>query len=218
MIFVTVGAYDLPFDRLVRAVDALAEEGVFREEVFVQIGHSAAPRAVRFERFLPFDRMNAYAEEARIIISQGGPGSIMLALTRGKIPIVVPRQKQFGEMVDEHQVLFVRKLAEERRILPVYDIAELAGAYLHYDEGTAGLELFGQNAAEKAAAFSAKLERLILDHQARKSKGRTWPALTARRGTPREPSAIARRIAEMLSRREQRGRIDGHHHCGSNTK
>lgn len=172
MIFVTVGAYDLPFDRLVRVVDALAQEGVFREEVFAQIGHSAAPRAVRFERFLPFDRMNAYTEEARIIISQGGPGSIMLALTRGKIPIVVPRQKQFGEMVDDHQVLFVRKLAEERRILPVYDIAELADAYLHYDEGTAGLELFGQNVTEKAAAFSAKLERLILDHQARKSKGR----------------------------------------------
>jgi UDP-N-acetylglucosamine transferase subunit ALG13 len=45
MIFVTVGAYDLPFNRLVAAVDSLYRSGVFKEELFAQIGHSVAPKS-----------------------------------------------------------------------------------------------------------------------------------------------------------------------------
>jgi UDP-N-acetylglucosamine transferase subunit ALG13 len=171
MIFVTVGAYDLPFDRLVRGVDEFVAAGIFDEEVFAQIGHSAVPRSdLRFERFLAFDRMNEYADQARIIISQGGPGSIMLALARGKIPIVVPRQRRYGEMVDDHQVLFVRKLVEEKKVLAVFDIADLAGACLHYDERIVGLQAGTRDGISKAAAFCDEVERLILDHRARKGK------------------------------------------------
>jgi hypothetical protein len=45
MIFVIVGAYDLPFNRLVAAVDALYRSGVLKEEVFAQIGHNVVPES-----------------------------------------------------------------------------------------------------------------------------------------------------------------------------
>jgi hypothetical protein len=45
MIFVIVGAYDLPFNRLVAAVDALCRSSVLKEEVFAQIGHNVAPES-----------------------------------------------------------------------------------------------------------------------------------------------------------------------------
>lgn len=171
MIFVSVGAYDLPFDRLVTAVDSLASEDVFTEEVFAQIGHSKAPEGkLPFARFLSYDEMNDRADDASLIITQGGPGSIMLALGRGKIPIVVPRRKMFGEMVDDHQVLFTEKLAAENKILLVHDIADLKDTYLSYHERTATMEVSAQALAEKAARFAAALENLILDSQ--KAAGR----------------------------------------------
>ena len=93
----------------------------------------------------------------------------MLALGRGKIPIVVPRQKVFGEMVDNHQVIFTEKLAAENRILLVHDIADLKDTYLSYHERTATMEVSAQALAEKAARFADGLEKLILD--SRRSAG-----------------------------------------------
>jgi len=166
LIFVSVGAYDKPFDRLVSAVDSLASEGVFAEKIFAQIGHSKVPvGGLPFARFLSFDEMNNRADKASIIITQGGPGSIMLGLERGKIPIVVPRQKVFGEMVDNHQVLFAKKLASENKILLVHDIADLKDTYLSYVERTATMEVSPQAMKETAARFADGLEKLILDFQ-----------------------------------------------------
>ena len=38
MIFVTVGTQDVPFDRLIRAVEREIEKGTIKEEVIVQCG------------------------------------------------------------------------------------------------------------------------------------------------------------------------------------
>ena len=42
--------------------------------------------------------------EARIVVTHAGVGSILLALTNGKRPFVVPRLRAFGETVDDHQL------------------------------------------------------------------------------------------------------------------
>lgn len=173
MIFVTVGACDLPFNRLVHAVDELVTSGVISEDVFFQIGHSVAPTSkLRFERFLPLDRMNDCADEARIIICQGGPGSILLGLARGKVPIVVPRQKRFGEQVDDHQVLFARKLVEEKKVLAIYDTARLADACLRYDKQIVGIASGVGDSATKTAAFCDAVEALIVSHRAKMDQRR----------------------------------------------
>ena len=165
VILVTVGVYDLPFDRLVRAVDALVAFGAFTEEVFVQIGHSVAPTSpVQFERFLSFDRINKLADQASLIISQGGPDSIMLALARGKIPIVVPRQKQFGEMVDDHQILFAQKLAKEGKILPVYDICDLKAVCREYSKTTSRMKVSAHSVRKQANNFADRLGALLERH------------------------------------------------------
>ena len=48
--------------------------------------------------------------EARVVVTHAGVGSIMTALTLGKQPIVVPRQKRFHEAVDDHQLALARRL------------------------------------------------------------------------------------------------------------
>lgn len=78
--------------------------------------------------------MNKYVEQARIVITHGGPSSFIMALQKGKIPIVVPRQKQFGEHVNDHQLDFARTVAGHyKNILVISDICGLEETILNYE-------------------------------------------------------------------------------------
>lgn len=154
MIFCTVGTHEDPFDRLLRALDALAGE----ERVVIQSGYSTyAPTRWAAEKMMPFDRVQALMAEARIVVTHGGPASIMQALAHGKVPVVVPRQAKFGEHVDDHQVRFARKIGD--RVLVVLDIADLAPTLADYDRRVAGLG-GGSFGPERARAFALKLDAL----------------------------------------------------------
>ena len=111
MLVVTVGTERFPFDRLLRAVDEAAER--FRgEEVFVQTGHSTyRPAHCRWARVLPYAELTERLRAARIIISHAGVGSFVSCARAGKIPILVPRRRQFGEHVDDHQVAWAARMA-----------------------------------------------------------------------------------------------------------
>jgi hypothetical protein len=50
-------------------------------------------------------------EGAKAVVCHGGPGTIIDCLRSGLKPIVVPRRKDLGEHVDNHQVRFTRRLA-----------------------------------------------------------------------------------------------------------
>ena len=154
MIFCTVGTHEDPFDRLLQALDALPGT----ERIVIQSGYSTyAPKRCEAEKMMPFDRVQALMAEARIVITHGGPASIMQALAHGKVPIVVPRQSAFGEHVDDHQVRFSKKIAD--RVLVVLDIAELPGLIADYDARVAGLGT-GSFGPERARAFAEKLDAL----------------------------------------------------------
>jgi UDP-N-acetylglucosamine transferase subunit ALG13 len=154
MIFCTVGTHEDPFDRLLRALDTLPGD----EPVLIQSGYSTyVPTRCTAESMMPFARIQALMKEARIVVTHGGPASIMQALSHGKVPIVVPRQSAFGEHVDDHQVRFARKIAD--RVLVLLDVADLPAMIARYDERVAGLgpSTFGP---ERARAFALKLDAL----------------------------------------------------------
>ncbi len=134
MIFVTVGTHEQQFNRLIQKVDELKRDGIIKEDVFIQTGFSTyEPQYCQWKKLLSYDEMNEMYEKADIIITHGGPASFMKVLELKKIPIVVPRQAQFDEHVNDHQVEFV-KLVEERfnNIIGVYDIKDLENAILDY--------------------------------------------------------------------------------------
>ena len=106
MIFVTVGTCE-PFDRLMRAVDALAID----EPVFVQTGLSRAiPRDRETVDFLPYERLVELIREARLVVTHAGVGTILTALLNGVQPVVVPRLKRYGDAVDDHQLELAERL------------------------------------------------------------------------------------------------------------
>lgn len=125
MIFVTTGTNEVGFDRLVRAVDLLPPG----EEVVVQVGHSSArsSRGTCVE-FLPFDEVVELVRRARVVVSHAGVGSIMVALSNGQRPVVVPRRPAAGEAVDDHQRGLARRLAAAGMVVLLEDERELPRA------------------------------------------------------------------------------------------
>jgi UDP-N-acetylglucosamine transferase subunit ALG13 len=113
-VFVTVGTDHHPFDRLVGWIDAWLE-GKAREAVrcFVQRGTSSRPARAASSDFLEYEALRAAMREADAVVCHGGPGTILLAAEAGKLPIVVPRLRALGEHVDDHQLIFARRMARE---------------------------------------------------------------------------------------------------------
>ena len=160
MIFVTVGTHEQQFNRLIKEIDRLKEEGIIQEDVLMQTGFSTyEPKYCEWKKMLSYNEMNEMYEKADIIITHGGPASFMKALEMKKVPIVVPRQAQFDEHVNDHQVEFV-KLVEDRfnNIIGVYDIADLENVIVNFNQ-----TLTNKNASSLShnKEFNEKLEFLI---------------------------------------------------------
>ncbi len=157
MIFVTVGTHEDGFDRLVREVDRLVGTGAITEEVVYQAGYARFQPAHggRVEAMIPFDEVQTLMRRARVIVTHGGPASIMQALALGKVPVVVPRRAKFGEHVDDHQVRFAARIAD--RVEVVLEIADLAAALTAAGDRSGPPPPPG---ASRADAFGARLDVL----------------------------------------------------------
>ncbi|SDJ24412.1 UDP-N-acetylglucosamine transferase subunit ALG13 [Lachnospiraceae bacterium G41] len=112
MIFVTLGSQKFQFNRLLKAVDKLAEEGE-TDEIFAQIGYSDyLPKNYKYKSFLNREEFSDNLNRADIIITHGGTGAIMEAVKKRKKIIAVPRLAKYGEHVDNHQLQLINQFKE----------------------------------------------------------------------------------------------------------
>lgn len=125
--FVTLGNGTRPFDRLLAAVAEAYE--LLPRPVIVQRGSTPyTGPGDRVADFLPMDEFARLLEAATLVIAHGGAGTILHALSSGKVPVVMPRRVAQGEIVDDHQLEFTAALAEAGRIVVVHDAPGLAAA------------------------------------------------------------------------------------------
>ena len=125
MIFLTVGT-QFSFDRLVKAVDELVGANGVDDKIFAQIGKSSyRPRHFEAASELEKSVFDEYFSRADGIISHAGMGTITMALERKKPLLVMPRLKEYGEVVNDHQVAIARKFEELHYLLVAYDEADL---------------------------------------------------------------------------------------------
>lgn len=135
MIFVTVGTHEQQFNRLIQKVDELKRDGIIKDDVFMQTGFSTyEPKYCDWTKLISYNDILEKVRNARIVITHGGPASFIMSLQENKIPIVVPRQLDFNEHINNHQVEFTKFVVErQHNLIPVYDIEKLEIAIKDYD-------------------------------------------------------------------------------------
>jgi len=133
LIFITVGTHEQGMDRLFIEIDRLIEEGTIKDNIFAQIGYTKyKPKNFEYREMIAYDEMDDLVKKSDIIITHGGPGSIFHPLQYGKIPIVVPRNPKYNEHVDDHQILFTKRLEQEKKILAVYEVSSIKAVLINY--------------------------------------------------------------------------------------
>ena len=128
-VFATTGSRSFPFDRLVRALDEADFDAALlgEVEVFAQIGSSSyVPKNVQWAAFLSQEEFGQRMDEADLVVTHGGTGAIIGAVSRGKRVVAVPRLAEYGEAVDDHQLELIRQFEEMGLIKGCFDLSELA--------------------------------------------------------------------------------------------
>ena len=75
MIFVCVGSREYQFDRLLKKIDELIEQGKITDKVFAQIGQSNyVPKYYEYKRYLSEEEFKENQKKADLIISSRGNG------------------------------------------------------------------------------------------------------------------------------------------------
>ena len=136
MIFITVGTHEQPFDRLLKYIDNMIESKVITEKVICQKGFTNyESKNFSAKKLISYEEMQENIKSARIVITHGGPASFIDALKYGKIPIVVPRKKEFNEHVNNHQVEFSKEVEKRmKNILVAENEEELLECVVNYEE------------------------------------------------------------------------------------
>jgi UDP-N-acetylglucosamine transferase subunit ALG13 len=129
---VTVGT-ELPFDRLIRAIDVWAGNTGRGQEVFAQVGHSEmTPSHIRWSEMLDAASFRSLFGQAELTIAHAGMGTILAALEEQRPLVVVPRRADLREHRNDHQLSTVAHLSSRGLLNVAQDEAELT-AYLEGD-------------------------------------------------------------------------------------
>jgi exopolysaccharide biosynthesis glucuronosyltransferase PssE len=124
VIFVSVGT-QLPFDRLIVAVDEWAGAASERE-VFAQIGPSRLrPRHIEHEQFISPRECRNRMLAATAIVAHAGIGTILTGLEMGRPLLVMPRRAALGEHRNDHQLATAQHFAELGTVKVAFDENEL---------------------------------------------------------------------------------------------
>ncbi len=160
MIFVTVGTHEQPFNRLIEKIDKLKQNGTIQDEVIIQTGFSTyEPKYCQWNKLIPYKQMVKNIEDARIVITHGGPASFIMPLQIGKTPIVVPRQYRFNEHVNDHQVEFTKNVAQRMgTIILVENIDTLGDIITKYDQIVAQMN---HGMSSNNERFNDELDKIV---------------------------------------------------------
>lgn len=153
MIFLTVGT-QLPFDRMVRALDQIAPD--LDWPVFGQIGKSDyRPRHFNWAETLDPHAFEDKFRAASIIASHAGIGTVLTAQRLGKPIVLFPRQARYGEHRNDHQLATSARLEGRAGIAIARTREDLVRALRTTDARTPTA------ASERRNAFVANLGQAV---------------------------------------------------------
>jgi UDP-N-acetylglucosamine transferase subunit ALG13 len=127
LVVVTVGTDHHRFDRLVEWVEHWFAERADEVRVVAQTGTARPSSTFPCQAYLAPAELEEAVNAATVVVSHGGPATIMGVRKLGLMPIVVPRDPARDEHVDDHQQRFGRWLAARGEVALATTEAELHG-------------------------------------------------------------------------------------------
>lgn len=127
MIFVILGTQDKSFPRLLEAIDEAKSEGKIKERIIVQAGCTKyESKNMEIFDYIPMDEFDKYIDDADIIITHGGVGSIVSSLKKNKKVLAVARLKKYDEHENDHQKQIINNFKEEGYLEELEDFSKLS--------------------------------------------------------------------------------------------
>lgn len=116
-----------PFPRLLEAVSYCVKNNLIKEEVMAQIGvTNFKDKNIKTFDFVTSKELSKLIDEASIIITHGGVGTIIDCLKKNKKILAVPRLKKYKEVANDHQIQIINEFGNKGYIIPVYDLSNLS--------------------------------------------------------------------------------------------
>ena len=120
MILVLLGTQNNSFHRLLEEIEKNIKDGTIKEEVIVQAGYTKFQSyRKRIIDLMSKEQLEKFQDEADLIITHGGVGSIISSLEKGKKVIAVPRMHEYGEHVNNHQIEIVKDFNDKGYIIGI---------------------------------------------------------------------------------------------------
>lgn len=129
MILVLLGTQNNSFNRLLEEIEKNIKNGTIKEEVIVQAGYTKFETdKMKIIDLMSKEQLEKFQDEADLIITHGGVGSIISSIEKGKKVIAVPRMHEYGEHVNNHQKEIVKDFNDKGYIIGIEKVEELKQA------------------------------------------------------------------------------------------
>jgi UDP-N-acetylglucosamine transferase subunit ALG13 len=124
VILATVGT-QLPFPRLIRALDELAPS--LGSRVVAQTGDYPAPlRNIEHHVSMDPRKFDILFSEAHVVVAHAGIGTVLAAQKHAKPLIIFPRRAALNEHRNDHQLATAQQLSSRPGIYVAWDEGDLA--------------------------------------------------------------------------------------------
>ncbi len=131
MILVLLGTQNNSFHRLLEEVEKNIKDKTINEEVIVQVGYTKyQTHRMRVIDLMSKEQLEQFQDEASLIITHGGVGSIISSIEKGKKVIAVPRKHEYGEHVNNHQIQIVKDFNDKGYIIGIENVEDLKEAII----------------------------------------------------------------------------------------
>ena len=157
-VVVSVGTDHHPFDRMLEWI-AVAKQRLDLS-VLVQRGATAPRDGLESVDYVAAEELATLMRDADAVVCHGGPGTISLAQSVGRRPIVVARDPALGEHVDDHQMRYTARLANDGEIDTARSLDELV-EMLSVPRPTQDVVDHDEAVAAAVAEFGSLVDRLL---------------------------------------------------------
>lgn len=126
MILVTLGTQDKKFTRLLDAIQKAVDEGAIQERVVVQAGYTPyQSTSMEIFDYLEQDEFRRLMQEADLVITHGGVGTIMTALKNRKKILAAARLVQYKEHLSDHQTQLLETFEKQGYLIYMRDLSDI---------------------------------------------------------------------------------------------